>query len=335
MSESTGAAAVLPEGEGAPSGPETAQPRVIVLVNPSSGKGRAAKAAPIVVQRFQQRGFDVVTVIGSDFIDALARLRHSLDTGPTAAVVSVGGDGTVHLCLQAVAGTDVPLGIIAGGTGNDNATMHGSTSDADRSATMLAEALVRGRVRSIDAGHAVSADGISRWFLGVLSSGFDSMVNERANRMSFPTGQSRYVAAILAELRVFKAVPYVMVLDEGTPNELREEKRGMLVAVGNGWQYGGGMKVCPGAKFDDGLLSVTFLDELPTPTFLRVFPRVFKGTHVERPEVHEHTAASVRLDAPGQIAYADGERIGPLPVEITIAPGAVRILVPKAEHVAT
>jgi len=318
-----------------PAAPDPAPSRVLVLVNPSSGKGRAAKAAPIVVQRFQQRGFEVVTLIGSDFYDALARLQHALESGPTAAVVSVGGDGTVHLCLQAVAGTDVPLGIIGAGTGNDNASMHGSDPDPDRAATQLAEALVRGRIRTIDAGHAVTADGISRWFLGVLSSGFDSMVNERANRMSFPTGQSRYVAAILAELRVFKAVPYVMVLDEGTPNALREEKRGMLVAVGNGWQYGGGMKVCPGAKYDDGLLSVTFLDELPTPTFLRVFPRVFKGTHVERPEVHEHTAASVRLDAPGQIAYADGERIGPLPVEVTVVPGAVRVLVPKAEHLAS
>ena len=334
MDESSGPDAA-PADAGAAPGAEAAPGRVLVLVNPSSGKGRAAKVAPLVVQRFQQRGFEVVTIIGSDFYDALARLKHTLESGPTAAVISVGGDGTVHLCLQLVAGLGIPLGIIGAGTGNDNATMHGTDTDPDRAATQLAEALVRGRVRTIDAGHAVTADGISRWFLGVLSSGFDSMVNERANRMTFPTGQSRYVAAILAELRVFKAVPYVMVLDEGTPNELREEKRGMLVAVGNGWQYGGGMKVCPSAKYDDGLLSVTFLDELPTSTFLRVFPRVFKGTHVERPEVHEHTAASVRLAAPGQVAYADGERIGPLPVEIKIVPGAVRLLAPKPEHAAS
>ena len=102
----------------------------------------------------------------------------------------------------------------------------------------------------------------------------------------------------------------------------------MLVAVGNGTQYGGGMKVCPSALLDNGLLSVTFLDELPTRTFLRVFPTVFRGTHVTRPEVHEHTATTVRLDAPGQVAYADGERVGPLPVEVAIDAGAVRLLVP-------
>ena len=180
----------------------------------------------------------------------------------------------------------------------------------------------------MDAGHAISADGVARYFLGVLSSGFDSMVNERANTMSWPKGNARYLASILAELRTFRAVPYVMVLDEGLDSEVRAEKPGMLVAVGNGTQYGGGMKVCPGALVDDGLLAVTFLDQLSIPTFLRVFPTVYKGTHVQRPEVHEHSATTVTLDAPGQVAYADGERIGPLPVAIRVVPGAVRLLVP-------
>ena len=102
---------------------------------------------------------------------------------------------------------------------------------------------------------------------------------------------------------------------------------GMLVAVGNGTQYGGGMKVCPGALPDDRLLSVTFLDELPTTRFLRVFPSVYKGTHVTRPEVHEHTGVTVTLDAPGQVAYADGERLGPLPVQVSVQPASVRLLV--------
>ena len=305
--------------------------RVVLLVNPSSGKGRASKAAPIAVQRLQERGFEVVTVIGSDYDDALERLRRAVAEEPTAAVVSCGGDGTVHLCLQVVAESGVPLGILPAGTGNDNASMHGAGKDLDATASALADALAVGRIRTVDAGACIAADGEERWFLGVLSSGFDSMVNERANRMTVPPGQSRYIAAILAELRVFKAVPYVMVLDEGTESSTRVDKRGMLVAVGNGWQYGGGMKVCPGAEFDDGLLSVTFLDELSTPTFLRVFPKVFAGTHVSRPEVHEHTARTVRLEGPGQVAYADGERIGPLPVEIRVVPGAVRVLVPSTE----
>jgi diacylglycerol kinase (ATP) len=309
--------------------------RVVLLLNPTSGKGRASASAPVAVAALQDRGFDVVQVVGHDAEDAAARLRRAVGDAPTAAVVGCGGDGTVNLCLQAVAGTDVPLGIVPAGTGNDVATHVGMPKGAAEAAAVIADALTAGRRRVVDAGRAVSADGVDRWFLGVLSSGFDSMVNERANVMTWPSGQARYLRAILAELRSFRAVPYVMVVDEGLPTELREEKTGMLVAVGNGTSYGGGMRVCPGALMDDGLLSLIFLDEVSTPRFLRVFPRVFKGTHVEIPEVHEHVARTVRLDAPGQVAYADGERIGPLPVEVRVVPAAVSLLVPPSGAPAT
>lgn len=317
------------------SGAVTDAGRVVLLLNPTSGRGRASTAAPLAVARLQDRGFEVVQVVGHDAADAAARLRRAIDDAPTSAVVSCGGDGTVNLCLQAVAGTDVPLGMVPAGTGNDVATNAGMPTDAVEAATVIADALLAGRRRVVDAGRAVSADGVDRWFLGVLSSGFDSMVNERANVMTWPSGQARYVRAILAELRSFKAVPYLMVVDEGLPGELREEKAGMLVAVGNGTSYGGGMRVCPGALIDDGLLSLIFLDEVSTPRFLRVFPKVFKGTHVEIPEVHEHVATTVRLDAPGQVAYADGERIGPLPVEVRVVPAAVSLLVPPSGVAAT
>ncbi len=299
-----------------------------MLVNPTSGKGRASSGAPAAEARLRERGFDVVHIQGVDAEHALSSLREAIEAEPPAAVVACGGDGTVHLVLQAVAGTDVPMGILPLGTGNDSATVLGVPTNAEAAADLVADCLQAGTSRRLDVGRAVSADGVARWFLAVLSSGFDSMVNERANRMTWPTGQARYLRAILAELRSFKPVPYVMVIDEGLPTEHRHEGTGMLVAVGNGTSYGGGMKVCPGAVLDDGLLSVTFLDELPTGTFLRVFPSVYKGTHVSRPEVHEHTGVSVRLEAPGQIAYADGERIGPLPVEVSVTPGGVHVLVP-------
>jgi diacylglycerol kinase (ATP) len=303
--------------------------RVVVLLNPTSGKGRAARAAPVVIATLQDRGYRVDQVVGHDAADAEQRLAAAIAEGPTAAVVACGGDGTVHLCLQSVAGTGIALGIVPAGTGNDSATLLGMPRDPAAAATALADALDADRHRIVDAGHVTSADGVSRYYLAVLSSGFDSMVNERANLMTWPSGQARYLRAILAELRSFRAVPYTMVVDEGLPTELREERAGMLVAVGNGTSYGGGMKVCPGALLDDGLLSLIFLDEVSTPKFLRVFPSVFKGTHVGIPEVHEHTATTVRLDAPGQVAYADGERVGPLPIEVRVVPDAVRLLVPS------
>jgi diacylglycerol kinase (ATP) len=307
----------------------------VLLLNPTSGKGRSSAAAPLAVARLQDRGLEVVQVVGHDAADASLRLRAAVDAAPTAAVVACGGDGTVHLCLQAVAGTGVALGFVPSGTGNDSATLLGVPREPQAAADLVAEMLLHGEPFVADVGHVVAADGADRYFLGVMSSGFDSMVNERANRMTWPSGQARYLRAILAELRVFRAVPYTVVLDEERDTEQRVERRGMLVAVGNGTQYGGGMKVCPGARLDDGLLALTFLDEMSTATFLRVFPTVYKGTHVQRPEVHEHVATTVRLDAPRQVAYADGERVGPLPVEVSVRPRAVRLLVPAPAAAAT
>ena len=106
----------------------------------------------------------------------------------------------------------------------------------------------------------------------------------------------------------------------------------MLVAVGNGVSYGGGMKVCPGARIDDGLLHVTVLGKIGKVEFLRVFPRVYKGTHVTHPAVEVLVGREVRLSAPGAIAYADGERVAPLPVTATCVPGALRMLVPAVSQ---
>ena len=150
---------------------------------------------------------------GVDAEHAMSSLREAIEAEPTAAVVACGGDGTVHLVLQVVAGTGVPMGILPLGTGNDSANLFGVPKDPVAAADLVADCLQAGTSRAVDAGRAVTADGVDRWFLAVLSSGFDSMVNERANRMTWPTGQARYLRAILAELRSFKAVPYVMVID--------------------------------------------------------------------------------------------------------------------------
>jgi len=299
---------------------------VVLLANPASGRGRSVTAAQTTAQRLRSFGIDATVITGSSVDDAQARLADALHDHSPVAVIACGGDGTVSMCLQAVAGTGIALGILPVGTGNDNATSLGVPTDPVEAADLIADVIARGSYVIVDAGKATAADGVSRWFLGVLSSGFDSSVNARANAMTWPAGQARYLAAIVGELRVFKAVGYQLVLDEGLPSETHIAKPGMLVAVANGRQYGGGMQVAPDALMDDGLLDITFLDELSTPTFLRVFPTVYKGTHVRRAEVHQHRATTLTIDAPDQTAYADGELVGPLPVHVEIAPGAVRVL---------
>ena len=243
--------------------------------------------APLAADRLRARGVHVVEVCGQSADESFELARQALDEGADA-LVACGGDGTVHLALQLVAGTETPLGIIPVGTGDDNARTLGlPLADAEAAADIVAS----GHVRTVDAGRISAADGVQRWFLGVMSSGFDSAVNERANTISWPKGQARYLVSILGELRVFKPLPYTVVIDD-----VHHDGKAMLVAVGNGVSYGGGMKVCPSAIVDDGELSVLFLAELGKPTFLRVLPKVFSGTHV----THPRSPSTAAADPPGR-----------------------------------
>jgi diacylglycerol kinase (ATP) len=267
--------------------------------------------------RLRASGAEVIQVIGTDGPDAERRAIAAVKDG-VDALVALGGDGIAHTAIQAVAGTGVPLGIVPAGTGNDLAR----ELDMPRDPLEATEAILAATPRQIDAVRAGD-----RWFGGVLGSGFDSMVNERANRMSWPRGRSRYNLAILAELRVFRPLPFTITLD----GEVWHTEA-MLVAIGNGTSYGAGMKVCPTASLDDGLLNVTVLGPVPKTRFIRMFPRVYKGTHVELAEVQCRQAREVRLESPGVVAYADGERFAALPVTCTCVPGALSVLAPTVKR---
>ncbi|RKN38171.1 diacylglycerol kinase [Streptomyces hoynatensis] len=300
-------------------GPE-ATPRtheITLLVNPAAGRGRGARAAAPAAAALREAGLKVHQVVGEDAADAVRRAREAV-AGGTGALVAVGGDGMVSLALQAVAGTATPLGVVAVGTGNDLARACGlPLREPVAAARAIAAALAAGRARRLDLGLAGGT-----WFGGVLASGFDSRVNDRGNRMRWPRGRLRYDVALLAELAALRAVPYRLRLDDGPWQELDAT----LVAVGNGPSYGGGMRICAGARLDDGLFDVTVVGPCSRSTLLRVFPRVYRGTHLGHPVVTVLRASRVTLEAQGVTGYADGEPLGPLPLSARCVPGAVRVL---------
>jgi diacylglycerol kinase (ATP) len=289
---------------------------VVLLVNPVAGRGRGARAAAAAASSLRTAGISVRAVVGRDAAEAADLAVGAVESGPDA-IVAVGGDGMVHLALQAVAGHPVPFGVVPAGTGNDFARALGlplrHPADA---ADVVVHGLREDSARPVDLGRSQGT-----WFGCVAAAGFDARVNDRANRMTWPSGRVRYPLAMVAELGVFRPLPYVIETD-GT----RWETAAMLVVVGNARSYGGGMLVTPGARMDDGLLDVLVLTELSTPAFLRVFPRVYRGTHISHPAVTVLQARRVRLQAPGITTYVDGEVLGPLPRTFEAVPGAVRVL---------
>lgn len=285
---------------------------VAVLINPTAGRGRGARVADPVVAHLRRAGLRVDRLQGAD-ADAAAALARAAVADQVDALVVVGGDGLVHLAAQALSGTGVPLGIIPAGTGNDTARSLG----IDRADPLAAaDVVIAGRERALD----LADVGSGRVFVTVLAAGFDSLVAERANRLRWPRGQMRYNAATVAELRVFEPLTYSLELD-GVQRDLDA----MLVAVGNTPSYGGGLRMCEGADPADGLLDVVLVKPVSKLELVRVYPRLFRGTHTTHPQYERHRVTSVSVAAAGVVAYADGERLGPLPLTVRVLPGALQV----------
>jgi diacylglycerol kinase (ATP) len=298
--------------------------RVTVLTNPASGHGNAPHAAERAITRLQQRGLDVNQIVGRDPDHAGQLVRESLDRG-TDALAVVGGDGVISVALQALAGGDTPLGIVPAGTGNDHAREYGlPTRDPEAAADIVAD----GWAETVDLGRIISADGTHKWFGTVVATGFDSLVSDRTNRMSWPHGRMRYNVAMVAELSKLRLLPFRLVLDEGTERTREITADLTLVAFGNTRSYGGGMKITPNADHSDGLLDITMVHSASRTRLIRLFPTVFRGTHIDLDEVTTERAATIHVESPGINAYADGEFACPLPAEVSAVPGALRILVP-------
>ncbi|MBB6172040.1 diacylglycerol kinase (ATP) [Nocardiopsis mwathae] len=290
--------------------------QIALLVNPASGRGRSAVVGSRLLRELRSRGADVTVHIGRSPADSVRLAREAVAAGPDALAV-VGGDGLVHGALQAVVGTDVPLGIVPAGTGNDIARAF----EVPRTVPGAAAAILDGGAADAD---TVRAGG--RHYLSVLACGFDSRVNERVNGFRFGLGRANYLIGLAAELSSFTPIPFTVEVDGQ-----RLEAEGMLVAVGNTTSYGGGMRICPEAVADDGRLEVVFVHAVPRASFLRFFPRVFDGSHTGLDEVTVLRGRTVTISAAGPagrpvVGYADGERLSELPVTCEVVPGSVRVL---------
>lgn len=291
---------------------------VTVLANPMSGRGKATDAVQRAIVRFQQRGVDAVAIVGRDAAHASQLVESALERG-TDALVIAGGDGVIGLALQSIAQSDTPLGIIPAGTGNDHAREFGLPRDDPEAA---ADLICDGWAQTVDLGLIKADDGTKRWFGTVMAAGFDSLVSDRANRMRWPRGRARYNIAMVAEIAKLRMLPFRLTFDGG-----EEQVIDLTFATfGNTRSYGGGMLICPGADPTDGLLDVTMAVSASRAKLVALFPTVFKGTHVNREEVTTARARTIRVECPGINAYADGDYVCPLPVEVSAVPGALKIL---------
>ena len=272
-----------------------------LVINPVSGQGRGTTVGTYVAGYLNQHAIDFTIVTGNSSIALSDHLRTFINKNPDCeGVIAVGGDGLMHIALQLVVPSQIPFTIIPAGTGNDFVRTLGWDLEAiDKQLNQV----ITTAPSAIDLG---LVDG--EWFGAILSTGFDSVVNEKANTMTWPKGPMKYNAAIAIELPRFKPRHYEITLDDRTIST-----EAMLIAVANGRSYGAGMLVCPNANISDGLFDVMVLHPISKFEFMKVFPQVFAGTHISHPAVEIVRSKNVRIESKA-VAYSDGERIGQLPI---------------------
>ena len=284
---------------------------LILAINPVSGRGHARKRAIFAKEYFKDYGVLVALVEGSSLNDFREKLIYELDRGSISGVVAFGGDGFIHEIIQHVVPREIPLGVIPCGTGNDFARSIGIYR---LSLTQQLALIVQSESRSIDLGQVGST-----WFAAILSSGFDTLVNERANLMKWPKGRMRYNIAMIEKIIALRTHSYRMRLDVKSV-----DVEATMVTVANGPSYGGGMKVCPDAALTDGLFDVMVLGKVSRIELLKVFPKVYSGRHVGHPAVTFYRCREIEIIGSGA-SFADGEPISSLPLTAECVSSAVKV----------
>lgn len=278
--------------------------------NPFSGGGKGQRLRDQVIVVLKNRNQEFFDFSAQDQTSAEENLC-SINKHDLQGLIVIGGDGTINLAVQSLAITKVPLAVIPAGTGNDFARTLGL--DLKDPISNL-HTYFNSTPSSIDIG--VVGD---RYFVQILSTGFDSLVNERANALPIIKGRMKYNIAILLELLKFQPITYRFLVDG-----VSFETKAMLIAVANGTSYGGGMLISPSSNQQDGILDVMIVGPISKFEFIKVFPKVYRGTHISHPAVKFLSGKRVEI-ASKAIAYADGERVGELPVAVEILPGALKV----------
>jgi len=292
--------------------------RWTAVINPAAGRGRSRTRVPAVADALADLDTDMRIQLSSDLDDAVHIARAAFDAG--RGVVACGGDGTVSTLAGIAADNGGVLAIVPAGSGNDFARQLGVPTDDPGAAAAL---LSSGTVGVFDLGRVESGDGARAWFTTVANAGFDAEANRWANTVQSLSGTPLYVLAVLRTLRSYQPRRLRVSVDDEVL-----DTDGWLVAVANTRSYAGGMVIAPDARLDDGQVDVCVVGRVSRADFLRTFPKVFSGTHVEHPGVLVRRGKQVTVEMPEAIdapeVWASGERVGPLPAHVEAVAGALR-----------
>jgi diacylglycerol kinase (ATP) len=289
--------------------------KLTILLNPAAGRQKGRRRLAEALEMLRRAGVEP-TIRESRSGQHLVELARQAEAEKPDVVVSAGGDGTHHYVLNGLAGTQIPLGILSLGTGNDFAKGLGIPREPEKAA----RALLGGRPKPIDLARIGST--LYHCIAGV---GFDSVVTRFANeQVRWVSGSPRYAWAILRCLKFYR--PHRLEIRSDVIDFTGDV---IFVTIGNNRSYGGGLTMAPRARLDDGLLDVCIVPAMSKLELLRWVPATYRGEHLAHPGMGYFQTPRVTLTSPSRLElFADGEFIQELPATIEAVPNAVRVMVP-------
>lgn len=289
-----------------------------VLVNPAANRGRGAAVGEQVFAALARSGIAAINLSADSAEQAKAKAQLAIAEQEVLGVIAVGGDGTAQLGVNICVPNQMPLGLVAAGSGNDQAReLEIELGNPQAAIENILASL--DNPRRVDV-MRVNTEFRDFWSLGSISAGFDAICANRANSLKWPKGPNSYVAAMLLELPKFKPIEYRLTVD----GENRTV-RAMLCGVANVKNFGGGMRISPQSDITDGELEVFILHEVSRPRLLQIFPKVYSGAHTQYPEVEIFRAKSIRVANDAFPMTCDGELVGTAPFSVEVHSGALQV----------
>lgn len=298
---------------------------ILFVVNQNSGSGRGAKVWKQVEKQLLARGTSYKAIIAANGADAYERTAAELQSKRPKAVAVVGGDGTLHGILPLLVATGIPVGIVPAGSGNDTSRAFHIPRDPIQALDIIES----GRTRLTDA-IASTSGGETQVALTAIAVGMDGAVAADVNGSRYKRwcnrlglGSLAYVIGFFRTLALFSPVDIKITID----GIVHRFERGWLSAIANIASYGGGLRICPDARADDGYLHVCVVHGCSLWRILFVFPALLKGAHVKQRNVTLLKGRQVRIETNGRfLAYGDGEPSGETPIEAKLMPGQLVFL---------
>lgn len=307
----------------ADSSPISSLPPAVVYVNPAAGGGRALAGLPKIQKIFEAASISAEFVTVRSLADLESNAHAAIDRGERL-LIALGGDGTFQALVNAAYGSEVILGVLPAGGGNDFA----AALEIPENPVEAAEAILSAQPKQLDLVRARTADGRVRLYLGGGGLGIDAEAARHANgAFRHLPGRSRYIASALRAFCTHRAIGVRVEFPQSDFPPM--EVNSLLAAVLNTPTYGAGIRLAPNACLNDGWLDVVIVEDLGVLQVLALLPRLLKSGELRTPRVKRFRIQTVKFttDRPC-LFHGDGEMFGPTPVEIEVVPRAVRVLAP-------